>query len=114
MRKVVLALLLLCLLASCNNASGPAPTVVGKWTEQNGAAWEFTADGKVFIKDNKDATYKLTGDKALTIDYHDSQNFSVDCTYELSATKLILHPQNAHGDGALPTDWDESTVLVRQ
>jgi hypothetical protein len=113
MGKVLLAVLLCFALASCNNPSAPAPTVVGKWAEQSGAAWEFSADGKVTIKDNHDATYKVSSDKAMTIDYHDTQNFGIDFTYELSATKLILHPQKAHGDGALPTDWEEDTVLVR-
>jgi hypothetical protein len=100
-------------IASCNNAPQPKLSVVGKWAEQTGAAWEFTADGKVIIKDNSEATYTLTGDKALSIEFHDAQHFEVDYTIELSATKLVLHPQNAHGDGALPQDWDESTVLVK-
>jgi hypothetical protein len=49
----------------------------------------------------------------LSIEFHNEQNFAVDYSMELTATKLILHPEQAHGDGALPTDWEESTVLVR-
>lgn len=113
MGKVVLALVLIALCCGCNDTSQPKPTVVGKWSEQSGAAWEFTADGHVVIKDNAEATYKVTGDKTLSIDFHNEQNFAMDYTIELSATKLILHPEQAHGDGALPTDWEQPTVLVR-
>jgi hypothetical protein len=116
MRTIAQLLLFSCLLIgllfACED-SGPAPTVVGKWTEQGGAAWEFTADGKVIIKQNDDATYSLTGDKSLTINYNDERNFAVDFTFELDGGKLILRPEQAHGDGALPTDWEEPTVLVR-
>ena len=113
MPKVVLASFLCLLCIACNNAQQQPPTIVGKWTEQNGTAWEFTPDGHAVIKGNAEATYKVTGDKTLTIEFHNEQNFAVDYSIELSATKLILHPEQAHGDGALPADWEESTVLVR-
>jgi hypothetical protein len=110
--RLALVLLLALLLIGCD--SPPAGSVVGKWAEQNGAAWEFTPDGHVVIKQNSDATYKSTGTNTLTIEYHNLQKFAVDYTYELDGNKLILRPENAHGDGALPRDWDEPTILVRQ
>ena len=104
-------LAIIVLVVSCD--SPPAGSVVGKWTEQGSGAWEFTADGQAIIKSKIDATYKLAGDDMLTIDFHDQQHLTITYKYELSEKKLILSPETATGDGALPTDWEVPTVLVR-
>jgi len=112
MRAVLIALVLSALcFASCD--SGPTGSVVGKWKEQSGAAWEFKPDGHVTIKDNADATYKLLDAGTLQVDYHSGQHLVVTYKYELSTTKLILTPDTATGDPPLPRDWETPTVLVR-
>jgi hypothetical protein len=113
MRSALAVAILFCVaVAACD--SPPAGTVIGKWVEQSGATWEFTADGKVIIKGDAKPTYTLLDDGMLKIEFHDSQSLAVTYKYELSEQKLILSPEEASGEGALPRHWDEPTVLVRQ
>lgn len=105
-------ILLAALIAGCQ--SEVRPQLAGKWIEQNGAVWEFTQDGIVVIKGDAKPTYALLDEATLKIEFHDSQSLAVTYKYELTEQKLILNPEEASGDGALPRHWDEPTVLVRQ